>query len=221
MTAAAIMRAASAQGLDAQRVRVQTLDRKATERAGIRGVLMRVGQADTAATGAGPADLRMTVDYSSFATAYGADWATRLRLMTLPECALTTPEQQRCAGTPVKSRNNPAARTVSAQLPVAAAGTLVAVAADASGPAGDYSATPLQPSSTWSVGGNTGSFTWSCPMRGSSSGRAATTSKKSLSSGIGAASTVLDPIWLTPRSARSDSFRVSVRRVGTRTGGGY
>ncbi len=159
-----------AQILDIQRVRVQTLDRKATERAGIRGVLMRVGQADTAATDAaradaGSADLRMTVDYSSFATAYGADWATRLRLVTLPECALTTPEQQRCAGTPLKSRNNPVAQTVSAQLPVAAAGTLVAVAAGATGPAGDYSATPLQPSSTWSVGGNTGSFNWSYPMR--------------------------------------------------------
>ena len=31
--------------------------------------------------------------------------------------------------------------------------------------AGDYSATPLSPSSTWSAGGSAGSFTWSYPMR--------------------------------------------------------
>src|SRR5690606_1544726 len=34
-----------------------------------------------------------------------------------------------------------------------------------SGPAGDYTATPLQPSSTWSAGGNSGTFAWSYPMR--------------------------------------------------------
>ena len=50
---------------------------------------MRVARAD------GAADRRhrrtSSVDYRSFATAYGADWATRLRLVSLPACALTTP----------------------------------------------------------------------------------------------------------------------------------
>ncbi|MEV0394969.1 MULTISPECIES: RHS repeat domain-containing protein [Polymorphospora] len=147
---------------------METLDRKATERAGIRGVLLRVGPADPGAE-AGAAlrrtEVRLAVDYSSFATTYGADWATRLRLMALPECALTTPGRRDCAGTSLGSRNDLAARTLSAELPLDAAGTLVAVMADSSGPAGDYSASPLQPSSTWSVGGNTGSLTWSYPMR--------------------------------------------------------
>ncbi|MEE6263560.1 polymorphic toxin-type HINT domain-containing protein [Plantactinospora sonchi] len=45
------------------------------------------------------------------------------------------------------------------------AGTLVAMSAGASGPAGSYQATPLQASSTWSAGGNSGAFMWSYPMR--------------------------------------------------------
>ncbi|MEU1733759.1 RHS repeat-associated core domain-containing protein [Streptosporangium sp. NPDC020145] len=52
--------------------------------------------------------------------------------------------------------------TVSAQ--VNATG-LVMLAADSSGPTGDYAATSLTPSSTWNTGGNSGDFTWSYPMR--------------------------------------------------------
>nr|WP_236646756.1 RHS repeat-associated core domain-containing protein [Micromonospora acroterricola] len=43
--------------------------------------------------------------------------------------------------------------------------SVVALEAAASGPAGDYSATSLQPSSTWSAGGSSGAFNWSYPMR--------------------------------------------------------
>ncbi|MEU1751941.1 RHS repeat-associated core domain-containing protein [Micromonospora matsumotoense] len=144
------------------RVRVEVLDRPATERAGVRGVLLRVERADGVA-GSGQVDL--TVDYASFATAYGADWASRLRLVSLPDCALSSPEKKQCAGTPLASRNDLAARTVSADMSARTAGTLIAVSAAPSGPAGDYSATPLQTSSTWSAGGNSGAFTWSYPMR--------------------------------------------------------
>lgn len=42
---------------------------------------------------------------------------------------------------------------------------LLAVQADAGGPAGDYTASPLAAASTWGVSGGTGSFTWSYPMR--------------------------------------------------------
>ncbi|MEH1129788.1 RHS repeat-associated core domain-containing protein [Micromonospora sp. CPCC 206061] len=144
------------------RVRVQVLDRAATAKAGVRGVLLKVGRADAVAK-PGPVDV--AIDYKPFRTAYGADWASRLRLVALPECALTMPESRDCAGTPLQSTNDTVAGTVSAKVSVTTAGTLLAVQAAASGPAGDYAATSLQASSTWAAGGNSGDFTWSYPMR--------------------------------------------------------
>jgi RHS repeat-associated protein len=54
---------------------------------------------------------------------------------------------------------------VSAEVTVSGTRTLVAAEAAASGPAGDYAASSLSASSTWTAGGNTGSFNWSYPMR--------------------------------------------------------
>ncbi|MCA2218229.1 RHS repeat domain-containing protein [Jidongwangia harbinensis] len=142
-------------------VRVDVLDRSTTDRAGVRGLLIRLGRA----TPAPAADsVNVTVDYRSFRTAYGGDWATRLRLTTLPECALTTPDKIGCAGSALPSRNDAKAGSVSATVPLAT-GTLIAVTAGPSGPAGAFTATSLQPSSTWSAGGNSGTFGWSYPMR--------------------------------------------------------
>ena len=136
-------------------VRVETLDRATTEKAGVHGVLMRLDGTGRSA---------VTVDYRKFATAYGADWSSRLRLVTLPACALTTPARPACAPTPLASKNNPKTGTVTAEVAVGAQ-TLVAATAAPAGPAGDYSATSLSPSATWGAGGNTGAFTWSYPMR--------------------------------------------------------
>ncbi|MEV5573914.1 polymorphic toxin-type HINT domain-containing protein [Spirillospora sp. NPDC052269] len=43
--------------------------------------------------------------------------------------------------------------------------TVLAVAAASSGTNGSYAATDLAPSATWNVGGNTGDFNWSYPMK--------------------------------------------------------
>ncbi|GLW33648.1 RHS repeat domain-containing protein [Actinoplanes regularis] len=145
------------------RIRAEMLDHAATRRAGVDGLLMRMSRADETTT---EARATVTVDYTSFATAYGADWASRLRLVSMPPCALTTPAKKTCGtSTPLPSTNDAAARTVSAEVAVSGAQTLVAVTAAPSGPAGDYSATSLSPSATWANGGNTGAFTWSYPMR--------------------------------------------------------
>ncbi|MEV0734004.1 RHS repeat-associated core domain-containing protein [Polymorphospora sp. NPDC050346] len=144
------------------RVRVEVLDRATTERTKIRGVLLRVSRSDGLAS-AGSA--RLTVDYAKFATAYGADWAGRLRMVSMPACALTDPDTKACVGTPLRSTNDPEARAVTAVVPVSGTSNLVAVTAGDSGAAGDYKATSLQPSSTWTAGGNSGSFNWSYPMR--------------------------------------------------------
>ena len=145
-----------------KQVRVEVLDRAATAKAGVKGVVMKVARSDgSSASG----KVALSVDYKPFAGAYGADWATRLRLVLLPACALTTPEDRACVGTPLKSKNDIRAQAVAATVPVSAEGSVVALAAAPSGPAGSYAATSLQASSSWSAGGNSGAFTWFYPMR--------------------------------------------------------
>ncbi|MFF9755111.1 RHS repeat domain-containing protein [Streptomyces sp. NPDC014344] len=143
---------------------VRVLGRQATERAGITGVLFTVGtkQRGTA---------RLTVDYSSFASAVGGNWSTRLGLVKLPVCALTTPEKAECrTTTPVESTNDVSAQTVTARTSVASssAPTVMALAAESSTASdaggGDFSATPLAASSTWQAGESSGSFAWSYPL---------------------------------------------------------
>ena len=149
-------------GAAPKQVRLEVLDRAATAKAGVSGVVMKVARADESpATG----KVALSVDYKPFEGAYGADWAARLRLVLLPSCALTTPEKQSCVGTPLKSTNDLTAKAVAAAVPVTAAGSVVALAAAPSGPAGSYAATSLQASSSWAAGGNSGAFTWSYPMR--------------------------------------------------------
>ncbi|MEN3613672.1 RHS repeat-associated core domain-containing protein [Plantactinospora sp. ZYX-F-223] len=138
------------------RVRVEMLPRRAD------GLLLRVNRADGVAI-AGQVNLE--VDYSTFRDAYGGDWATRLRLMALPECALSTPDLQECAGTPIATRNDGSGR-LSGDIEVQAksGSGLFAVMAAASSGAGDFKATGLSPSSTWSVGTSSGDFNWRYPM---------------------------------------------------------
>ncbi|WP_344126473.1 RHS repeat-associated core domain-containing protein [Luedemannella flava] len=145
-----------------KQVRVEVLDRAATAKAGVTGVVMKVARTD-GSSAAGK--IALSVDYKAFAGAYGADWASRLRLVSLPACALTTPEERACAGTPLTSTNDVKAKAVSASVAVSSAGSVVALAAAPSGPAGNYAATSLQASATWAAGGNSGAFTWSYPMR--------------------------------------------------------
>jgi RHS repeat-associated protein len=174
----------SVSGTAVSRARVATLDQTQAARAGLRGVLLRVGRADG---GTAAAPLTLSVQYSSFRNAYGGDWASRLQLLAVPECALTTPNDAGCRPVPVPSTNDVAGGRVTGQVlasgqapgeatGVAAAtsaaasgasssGALFALAASASGSAGDFSATSLAPSATWQSGSSTGDFSWSYPMR--------------------------------------------------------
>ncbi|GAA0585531.1 hypothetical protein HPO96_10520 [Kribbella sandramycini] len=104
---------------------------------------------------AGQVGLRL--DYSAFRQAYGGDWSTRLQVLRLPDCAGCSPVR-------VPSRND-GTGTLVADVPAAAAPTTFAVAAAPSGPAGDGTATALNPTATWQVGGSSGDFNWSYPMQ--------------------------------------------------------
>ncbi|MFJ4609623.1 RHS repeat-associated core domain-containing protein [Streptomyces griseus] len=149
--------------------KVSVLDQKTARDAGITGVVF------TAAADS-PGDAGLIVDYSSFADAVGGNWGPRLGLVSLPACALTSPQKRECrTQTVVPSRNDAVAQTVSAQVAVprtvaakigtssAAVFAVTASATPASG-AGDYKATPLAASSSWEAGGSSGSFTWSYPL---------------------------------------------------------
>jgi RHS repeat-associated protein len=149
----------------AGRLRVQVLDRAATTRAGVRGVLLRAAPEGVAGRASAAGPVRLSVDYGAFATGFGADWASRLRLVVVPECRLSSPQRRECAGVSLATDNDLAAQTLTASVDIGDGGVMLGVMAAESGPTGDFSATKLQPSSTWSAGGSSGGFTWSYPVR--------------------------------------------------------
>ncbi|MFE6056929.1 RHS repeat domain-containing protein, partial [Kitasatospora sp. NPDC056446] len=134
-------------------------------KAGVNGLLLTVTGADE--------NGGLAVDYSSFAQAAGSGFGSRLRLVRLPECALTTPDLPECrVQTPLPGGNDPAKQTVAADaLTTAPAGSMrlqaapgamvLAATTGSAGPSGDYKATPLSSASSWSTSLNSGSFTWS------------------------------------------------------------
>ncbi|GHA86214.1 RHS repeat-associated core domain-containing protein [Streptomyces termitum] len=142
---------------------VKVLDQKAARAAGITGVLFTVAAQR-------PGAARVEVDYSGFGSSVGGAWATRLGLVSLPACALTTPDEPECReGDPIPATNDVQDQKVTADLSrVGTAPRVLALTATSttgsSAGAGDYSATPLSSSSSWEAGGSSGSFTWSYPV---------------------------------------------------------
>ncbi|GAA0524195.1 RHS repeat-associated core domain-containing protein [Paractinoplanes ferrugineus] len=138
-------------------VDVQVVDRARVPAAWRDGLMMKVSAAKSGKA-------RLSVDYRGFAQAYGADWTSRLKLWQVPQCALTTPDGSACRSTALPTTADPAAGTVAATVNVET-GSLVALAAAAAGKDGDFGATSLSPSATWSAGANSGAFSWDYPMR--------------------------------------------------------
>ncbi len=133
---------------------------------------------------AGP--VRVRVDYSGFAEAFGGSLAGRLRLVEFRACALSTPDADGCArpvyvqdvvndvakgvltGT-VDANADPTVVGVSsfssaAAGRIASSGVVVAVVASGSSDGGDYRATDLAPSGSWSVSSGSGNFSYSVPI---------------------------------------------------------
>ncbi|CAL9646915.1 hypothetical protein SUDANB120_06503 (plasmid) [Streptomyces sp. enrichment culture] len=171
-----------ASGRDAPRsgkASVRLTDKASAEKAGLQGLLFTVSPLGDAGKGV---PVKVSVDISDIAGAYGGDWLHRARLVTLPECALTTPERAECrTQTPVTTiRDGNRAGLLSAEvslkagavagMPAVAASeaaggsTVLGVTSAPGGPAGTYTATSLAPSGKWSSGKNTGGFSWSYPI---------------------------------------------------------
>ncbi|MFJ2754818.1 RHS repeat-associated core domain-containing protein [Nocardioides sp. NPDC087217] len=128
----------------------------------------------------------VALDYGAFENAVGGEWATRLQLVSYPACVLTTPTKPECRiATSVTSRRNyqdkqlkatvdleaasevkPDGRSASAEAspPSATEPVVLAATGDSSGVNGDFAATSLKPSGSWSQGGATGGFSWTYPL---------------------------------------------------------
>ncbi|WP_344664585.1 RHS repeat-associated core domain-containing protein [Catenulispora yoronensis] len=144
----------------------------AAQQAGVAGMIVTAVRADS---GAAAAPATVAVDYSSFATAFGGDFADRMALVALPACSLTTPDDPSCRQqTPVPFTNDrqhhklvatvqiPAAASVSSKA--ASAALVLAASSTPSGMNGSYTATSLTPSDTWNGAGNEGSFAYTYPI---------------------------------------------------------
>jgi RHS repeat-associated protein len=161
-------------------IRVEVASHDRALRAGADGMLIGVSQ--DSRKGA-PSRVQVVVDYSSLAKAYGGGFGSRLTLVRVPACALTTPQVKACQSrTPVAFTNRVGAQQLTATVDLGApaiatgSGTVtprsatgmtsaaLAVTAGTSGSQGDYTATSLSQSGTWQTSA-TGSFTYSYPIQ--------------------------------------------------------
>ncbi|GAA3619742.1 polymorphic toxin-type HINT domain-containing protein [Streptomyces chitinivorans] len=162
-------------GASPAEVRITSLDRERAAELDS-AVVLKVSRTDGSEQ---PGPVELSLDYSEFAEGYGGGYGSRLRLVKLPDCAATAaPGTAECPELPVPlaSDNDTSKRTVTARVEAQPAkpglstqagepSTLVALTSGTSSDKGDYKATPLSPSASWSVANSSGGFSWNYPFR--------------------------------------------------------
>ena len=169
------------------RVRVTVLDEVSRSAVGARGMVFRVERADGSPHATRVA---LVIDYSGFRQAYGGDFPSRLRLVSVPPCAFNRTDESCPAPASLRARNDLTTSRLLTDVVVvgdptsadgAAASPMTPDASDAplsatadsgtfatmstpSGAAGDYGATSLSSTTKWALGANSGTFTWSYPV---------------------------------------------------------
>ncbi len=181
------VRLSEVKGTGAGTVKVETLPADTVRKLGGVGVAARL-TADKAGK------VRAEFSYASFRDAYGGNFATRLQLLRMPACALTTPRPRDCAVRPqqVKAHNDVKTGTLTADVDVDPAsgkaspltlpksqtgkdatsnaaqaftsGSVYVLAAGMTGPDGNFGATDLKPSGTWQAGTSGGGFSYDYPL---------------------------------------------------------
>ncbi|MGW2787717.1 polymorphic toxin-type HINT domain-containing protein [Streptomyces populi] len=76
------------------KVDVKVLDKDGLAPVGGTGIGVQLTRNDGRGT---PGPIKVTLDYSGFKHAYGGSFASRLRLVALPACAVTTPKKKECS----------------------------------------------------------------------------------------------------------------------------
>jgi RHS repeat-associated protein len=141
---------------------VEVADAKVTEQLGA-ALVAKIEAPQASVEGVA---VQIDVDYTALPGLASGDAASRARWVELPACAMTAPATPACqTRTPIQTSNDVQGRTASTELTIAPTATVIALAAAAGGPSGDYSATDLAASSAWSGGSNSGDFNWSYPFR--------------------------------------------------------
>ncbi|MFC9692097.1 RHS repeat-associated core domain-containing protein [Kribbella sp. NPDC056951] len=132
-----------APGTTPAKVKVELVGRKDN------GLVLRLARADGLRQ---PGTVNLQLDYSAFRDTFGGDWSSRLRVTS---CAVV------CKPIPT---TNTGSGFLTADVGADASTTEYFVQAGPAGTSGDFTASSLAPTATWSVGGSAGDFTWSYPM---------------------------------------------------------
>lgn len=105
---------------------VSVRSRALSTRLGVSGPVWSLTTGRSATAGAsGSGRVKVGLDYGAFRQAIGGNYASRLRLVTLPACALTTPQLAQCRKqTPLTSLNDPNNTAVSADLTLGSTGSV-------------------------------------------------------------------------------------------------
>ncbi|MFF5505894.1 polymorphic toxin-type HINT domain-containing protein [Streptomyces roseolus] len=101
------------------------VDRAGEISKGVEG-LTKIGALVTVqAPSTGSVPISVGLDYGTFQNVYGADWASRLRLVQFPECYLTTPLEEACqAFQELETVNDTTTHSITATVDTAADGTV-------------------------------------------------------------------------------------------------
>ncbi|MFE5935755.1 polymorphic toxin-type HINT domain-containing protein [Streptomyces sp. NPDC056470] len=116
------------------------VDRSGEISKGVEGALTVGALVTVQAPSTGSVPISVQLGYGKFENLYGADWASRLRLVQFPECYLTTPLEEACrAYQELETVNDTSTHTVTATVDTAADGTTTPASASGtvtrSGPA--------------------------------------------------------------------------------------
>ncbi|MEU9699760.1 HNH/endonuclease VII fold putative polymorphic toxin [Streptomyces sp. NPDC047981] len=116
------------------------VDRSSEISKGVEGALTVGALVTIEAPSTGSVPISVQLDYGKFENLYGADWASRLRLVQFPECYLTTPLEEACQEyEELETANDTSTHTLTATVDTAADGTTTPAstgnAATRSGPA--------------------------------------------------------------------------------------
>lgn len=100
------------------------VDRAGEISKGVEGVTKVGALVTVQAPSTGSVPISVGLDYGTFQNVYGADWASRLRLVQFPECYLTTPLEEACqAYEELETANDTTTHSITATVDTAADGT--------------------------------------------------------------------------------------------------
>ena len=140
-------------------VSIDVLSAAEAKKHGLTGITVRLTRIDSSSDSA---PVALAVPASTLSGVYGADYASRVRWVQVPDTGSAP-----AASTPVASAVDATSKAVVVTPKVTAKATLLTAAAApiSSTGTGSFAATPLKSASSWDVSEQSGDFTWQYAMR--------------------------------------------------------